>query len=178
MWFSICAPAPGQDDTPAELMRNEGRILACDIDAKRLTNVKELAARLGIGIIETQQLGSSEEAPAGPFDAVLVDVPCSQHRRSGRRPEARWRLKPEGHQPLDDSQSRLLRLAAGASEAGRGGRLTRRAASEPEENGELVRAILTEANRPRQLPGFSVEAEEERRPGQPGRRLLGAAASC
>jgi 16S rRNA (cytosine967-C5)-methyltransferase len=51
--LDLCAAPGGKTTHLAELMRNEGRIIACDIDARRLQTVSTLAQRLCITIIET-----------------------------------------------------------------------------------------------------------------------------
>ena len=81
---------------------------------KRLEPLLASCRRLGISIIETKVLDArhGEEAPPGPFDAVLVDVPCSNTGVLGRRPEARWRLRPDDLRQLVQLQRRLLKSAA------------------------------------------------------------------
>ena len=92
-------------------VRAFAQIIACDIDAKRLDTVMSLARRLKLTIIEPKMLSESVEPPPGPFDAALVDVPCSNTGVLGRRPEVRWRLKPREFEHLIRLQTRLL-LAA------------------------------------------------------------------
>jgi 16S rRNA (cytosine967-C5)-methyltransferase len=156
--LDLCAAPGGKTTHLAELMANRGRIVACDIDQRRLANVTELARRLGIDIIEPCLLGKDEPAPAGPFDAVLVDVPCSNTGVLGRRPEARWRLKPDDLRHLPRLQASLLRQACDRVRPG-GAVVYSTCSIEPEENGELVRSVLS--------PGLELEAEQERRPGLP-----------
>ncbi len=158
--LDLCAAPGGKTTHLAELMDNQGRVIACDADSRRLASVGELAARLGISIIETCPLASDSEPPAGPFDAVLVDVPCSNTGVLGRRPEARWRLKEEDIRHLAGLQARLLRLAIERVKPG-GAIVYSTCSIEPEENGRLVRSVI------RQTTGLELEAEEERRPGLP-----------
>jgi 16S rRNA (cytosine967-C5)-methyltransferase len=161
--LDLCSAPGGKTTHLAELMGNRGRIVACDVDERRLRTVSELAQRLGLGIIETCRLDSAqpdEAAPPGPFDAVLVDVPCSNTGVLGRRPEVRWRLQPEDLRQLVALQERLLHLAAGRVR--RGGVVVYSTCSiEPEENQQLVQTFLN------QRPDFHLEAEEESSPGRP-----------
>jgi 16S rRNA (cytosine967-C5)-methyltransferase len=160
--LDLCAAPGGKSTHLAELMAGQGEVIACDIDESRLASVRELAARLKLSNIQTVRIDPEQGAsiPAGPFDAVLADVPCSNTGVLGRRPEARWRLKPEDIQQLIMVQSRLLRL--GLDRVRPGGVLVYSTCSiEPEENNGIVRRILGER------PGVHLEAEETTAPGQP-----------
>jgi 16S rRNA (cytosine967-C5)-methyltransferase len=160
--LDLCAAPGGKTTHLAESMQDRGRVVACDVDERRLQTVGLLARRLGLTIVETCRLrpGPDEELPPGPFDAVLADVPCSNTGVLGRRPEARWRLRPEDLAELVALQARLLRLAAGAVRPG-GVLVYSTCSIEPEENRDLVRAVLPA------LPDFRPEAEEELVPGRP-----------
>jgi 16S rRNA (cytosine967-C5)-methyltransferase len=160
--LDLCAAPGGKTTHLAELMQDRGRVVACDVDEQRLQTVSLLARRLGLTIVETCRLrpGPDEGLPPGPFDAVLADVPCSNTGVLGRRPEARWRLRPEDLAELVALQARLLRLAAGAVRPG-GVLVYSTCSIEPEENRDLVRAVLPA------LPDFRLEAEEELVPGRP-----------
>jgi 16S rRNA (cytosine967-C5)-methyltransferase len=46
--------------------------------------------------------------PAGSFDRVLLDAPCTGLGALRRRPEVRWRRVPEDVAPLAELQTRLL----------------------------------------------------------------------
>jgi len=82
----------------AALMQNEGRIVALDINARKLALLRELAGRLHATIIETVEADALEKPKADfqcAFDRVLVDVPCSGLGTLRRNPEIKWRLTPE-----------------------------------------------------------------------------------
>jgi 16S rRNA (cytosine967-C5)-methyltransferase len=127
-----------------------------------LRTVAELCRRLGVAIVETCRLHPErhDEPPAGPFDNVLVDVPCSNTGVLGRRPEVRWRLRPEDFRHLVPLQTRLL-LQAGERVRPGGAVVYSTCSIEPEENGAVVRAVL------RGLPELELEVEAEQVPGQP-----------
>ncbi|MFO0925996.1 MAG: 16S rRNA (cytosine(967)-C(5))-methyltransferase RsmB [Gemmataceae bacterium] len=160
--LDLCAAPGGKTTHLAEQMRDEGRLVACDVDDGRLQTVRELANRLGLRCIETVKINPTrrEEVPAGPFDRVLVDVPCSNTGVLGRRPEVRWRLVPEDIRHLTLLQERLLRLAVERTRSG-GVVVYSTCSIEPDENGGLVRRVLAG------LPGATLEAEEESAPGRP-----------
>jgi len=160
--LDLCAAPGGKTTHLAELMRNTGRIVACDVDEARLQTVADLARRLGLSIIETCRVHAvdSADVPPGPFDRVLVDVPCSNTGVLGKRPEARWRLRPEDLRQLVALQTRLLRTAI--KRVRPGGILVYSTCSiEPEENRQVVETVL------KATPDLRLEASENAVPGQP-----------
>jgi len=158
--LDLCAAPGGKTTHLAELMDNRGRITACDIDAKRLGTVTTLCQRLGIKGVESVLLKETEEPPAGPFDAALVDVPCSNTGVLGRRPEVRWRLKPNEFEYLVRLQTRLLIHAAERVKPG-GAVVYSTCSIEPDENQGVVKAVL------RGMRGLKLEAEHDSIPGRP-----------
>ena len=159
--LDLCA-APGTKTTHlAELMENRGRIVACDIRSDRLSLVNKNCRRLGIDVVETALLEESlGNMPAGPFDAILLDVPCSNTGVLGKRPEARWRLLPKDIDELAAIQARLC--ARAIDQLSPGGRLVYSTCSiEPEENRHIVRTLLESCHK------LELLAEHEYLPGRP-----------
>jgi 16S rRNA (cytosine967-C5)-methyltransferase len=160
--LDLCAAPGGKTTHLAELMGNQGRIVACDISEPRLQTLTALAKRLEIGIIETCLLDprQNQEPPLGPFDAVLADVPCSNTGVLGRRPEARWRLGESDLMELVRLQTKLLLWAAERVKPG--GKLVYSTCSiEPQENQQVVRNVL------KAMRFLALKAEKEQRPGAP-----------
>jgi 16S rRNA (cytosine967-C5)-methyltransferase len=160
--WDVCSAPGGKTCHLAAIMQNHGEIIATDIRSDRLEIVDENAARLGVDIIRTQLVDEPGfRLPAGPFDAILVDVPCSNTGVLGKRPEARWRITPDGIEELKNVQANLLgraleRLAAG-------GRLVYSTCSiETAENDQIVRQVL------KYFPNARLAEEEQFIPGQPG----------
>jgi 16S rRNA (cytosine967-C5)-methyltransferase len=160
--LDLCAAPGGKTTHLAELMRDEGRVVACDADARRLQTVTALARRLSLGSVEARVLDPRrpDDLPAGPFDAALVDAPCSNTGVLGRRPEVRWRLRPEALRELVPLQQRLLGLALSRVRPG-GVVVYSTCSALPEENRAVVEAVL------RQQAGLALEADEEAVPGRP-----------
>lgn len=120
--LDMCA-APGTKTTQlAEATRDAARIVATDIDAKRLEKVHENVTRLGlksVTVVPYTQLESPIPNPQSPmtpapgtFDAVLVDAPCSNTGVLARRVEVRHRIRPEAVRKLAQTQRQLLEKAA------------------------------------------------------------------
>ncbi|MFO0848519.1 MAG: hypothetical protein U0871_08185 [Gemmataceae bacterium] len=100
------------------------------------------------------------EPPAGPFDAALVDVPCSNTGVLGRRPEVRWRLRPAEFEELIRLQTRLLFNALDRVKPG-GVVVYSTCSIEPDENGGVVKGVC------QAIRGLTLEAESVAVPGRP-----------
>ncbi|MEW5953514.1 MAG: 16S rRNA (cytosine(967)-C(5))-methyltransferase RsmB [Bacillota bacterium] len=105
------ASAPGGKTTHlAQLMNNQGRIIAYDVHAHKLKLVEDNCQRLGVNIVETR-LGDASNLPlelTARADYVLLDAPCSGLGVLRRRPDARWRKEPGQIEELVSLQQRLL----------------------------------------------------------------------
>jgi 16S rRNA (cytosine967-C5)-methyltransferase len=144
--WDACAAPGGKAGQLAELLElahaaapdsPRGTLLATDASAERLARVEENVRRLGLADVSVapHDLLSDAALPGRPsrgFDAILLDAPCSNTAVLGRRPEARWRLRPETYAERATLQARLL--AAARSQLASGGRLVYCVCSlEPEE---------------------------------------------
>jgi len=111
--LDLCA-APGVKTTQlAEVTNDSARIIATDIDGRRLKMVEENTIRLGISgvsLVAYEQL-EQKAAEVGPFDAILLDLPCSNTGVLAKRVEARYRLNPKAIEQLAKTQMDLLRKA-------------------------------------------------------------------
>jgi 16S rRNA (cytosine967-C5)-methyltransferase len=98
----------------AQMMQNTGTIIATDIDPKRLRKVNDNCQRLGISIVKTVEYDQLPRiiSQIPPFDAVLLDVPCSNTAVLARRPEVRLRITSRAIKSLTKTQSRLLQMGA------------------------------------------------------------------
>jgi 16S rRNA (cytosine967-C5)-methyltransferase len=113
--LDLCA-APGTKTTHlAELTGGEAKIIATDIDGKRLEMVKGNVSRLDLGgcvtVIEYHTLDKYLEKQGG-FDCVLLDAPCSNTGVLARRPEVRHRITQNDIESLAKVQADLFGKAA------------------------------------------------------------------
>ena len=138
--LDFCAAPGGKLTYIAQLMQNQGRLVAHDINPERLRTLQENCARLGITCAET--VSSSEfvqlrSTQRPSFDRVLVDAPCSNTGVMRRRVDLRWRIRLDEITRLRAQQLELLKAATAVLKPG--GRLIYSTCSlEPEENSQLV----------------------------------------
>jgi len=138
----ICAGAGGKTLALAALMKNEGTLIAHDLDRFRLRPIFERLSRAGVTnceVISAQDKGKLEAA--GPFDCVVIDAPCSGSGSWRRKPDAKWRLtQKQFDQRLKDQ---ALVLEKGYALAKPGGTVLYITCSVlPEENTDQVAAFL------------------------------------
>jgi 16S rRNA (cytosine967-C5)-methyltransferase len=138
--LDMCAAPGGKTTMIAQLMRNEGSIVAQDPNNTRRDLVRENCQRLGVTNVQMVHPGVNPRQEK-PFDRILVDAPCSNTGVMRRRIDVRWRLRGEEIDRLRETQSYLLRQ--GARQLRPGGRLVYSTCSiEPEENGDVVKEFL------------------------------------
>lgn len=130
--LDLCAAPGGKTTHLAELMGGKGLVVAVDLP-DRIGLVAESAKRLGLSNIECVAGDGAAVAFREPFDAILVDAPCSNTGVLSRRPDVRWRLKEKDIAGAAAIQRRLLENAARLLRPG--GRVVYSTCSlEPEEN--------------------------------------------
>ena len=132
----LCA-APG--GKTLQLALAGAQVTAVDRVESRMTRLSEnlrrtkLAATIVIADVETWQ--------AGPFDAVLLDPPCSATGTIRRRPDIPWRKTAADIAALSALQARLLDRAIALTRAG-GTLVFCTCSLEPEEGEHLIAAAL------------------------------------
>lgn len=122
----------------AELMNDNGLVVASDISADKLKHARTNAQRLGIScmqFVSSDELKSSFDP--GSFDLVLVDAPCSNTGVLANRPDAKWRIKPHHLQELANKQMAILQRAADFVRPG-GTLIYSTCSIEPTENDDLA----------------------------------------
>src|SRR5262249_58634716 len=83
------------------------------------------------------------EWTGGPFDAVLVDAPCSSTGTIGRHPDIAWLKRPADLTALTALQRRLIECAIALVRPG-GTIVFCTCSLEPEEGEQLIAAVLAD----------------------------------
>ena len=151
--LDFCAAPGGKTTFLAQLMNNQGRIVAQDISGERLKLIRENCTRLGVTCVEPILFSAFSLQPSA-FDRILVDAPCSNTGVMRRRVDSRWRIQPEEILRLQRTQLALLERAAARLKPG-GVLVYSTCSLEPEENQEVVNRFLY------QHTGFKLESERE-----------------
>ena len=160
--LDFCAAPGGKTAQIAWRLAGTGRLVAQEVNPKRLVRLKENLARLRLSSVEAMQtIPQSPNPPIPQFDRVLVDAPCSNTGVLRRRPDARWRWNADHLKQLVALQAQILDAAAPF--VAPGGRLVYSTCSnEPEENGEQVAAFLS------RHPDFAEVARRKSLPFETG----------
>jgi len=119
-WLDLCAGPGGKTAVLGALVRQRGGgVLAIDASEHRTQLVRTSTA----GTPDTVEVAHGDGTTvgrerAGSFTGVLVDVPCTGLGALRRRPEARWRRRPDDVAALAPLQADLLASALSAAAPG------------------------------------------------------------
>ena len=105
-----CAGAGGKALHLAAQMDNKGVIIALDIYANKLKELKRRARRAGAHNLETRHIDSTKiiKKLYNSADRVLIDAPCSGLGVLSRNPDAKWKLQPDFLEKIKKTQQNLL----------------------------------------------------------------------
>ncbi len=108
--LDACAAPGGKTAHLQELAGNRLDLLALDADAKRLERVRQNLQRLALdGSVKAADARATADWWDGrPFDAILLDAPCSASGIVRRHPDVRWLRRPEDIPALARIQAELL----------------------------------------------------------------------
>jgi len=141
--LDACSAPGGKTTHLAEKMKNHGKIIANELYEHKIPLIEESCQRLGIDIVETR-VGDARDLASlysKQMDRVLVDAPCSGLGVLRRKPDARWKKKPEDIEELNKVQLEILESAAQCLKPG--GILVYSTCSiEPEENQGILQSFL------------------------------------
>ena len=137
--LDACAAPGGKSTLLADL--GAAPVVAQDVSPRRARSLLALARRWGAPAVHVIAGDARRPPLAGPFDAVLVDAPCSGLGTLGRNPDIRWRARADDVSRHATRQREIL--DASAALVARGGTLVYAACSlEPEEDEGVVEPFL------------------------------------
>ncbi len=159
--LDACA-APGGKTLILAARNPQARIVACESSPARLAQLRSRLAATA-GRVECRLADATALEEDSAFDLALADVPCSGTGTLGRNPEIRHRLRPEDLSRQAARQRAILRAALRSLRSG--GRVVYSTCSlEPEENEQVIAAVLADHPNARQL-SLAASIESLRRAG-------------
>ena len=108
--IDACAGAGGKTLHLGMLMNNQGRLIAMDVEGRKLGELLKRTQRSGLDIVETkawEELGVLESLK-DTADYLLLDVPCSGTGVIKREPDTKWKLEPEHLDRLKGVQQEII----------------------------------------------------------------------
>ncbi len=138
--LDACAAPGGKAAHIAELMGNEGGVVALESDRKRIGRISENSKRLGTSIIGTV-VGDAAAYKEGTYDRVLIDAPCSGLGVLRRHPDGRWTKTEESLAERAKLQRKILENCAKLVRPG-GVLVYSTCTTEPEENEDIIKWFL------------------------------------
>jgi 16S rRNA (cytosine967-C5)-methyltransferase len=140
--IDLCAAPGGKTTNIAEMMNNDGVIIALDKYEAKLAMIKAAAERLGLRNVQLRATDAMtyEDAPA---DRVLLDAPCSGLGTLAKKPDMKWKRDQLDIVKLAATQRAMLENAGRLLKPG-GVLVYSTCTIEPEENEDLVTAFLTD----------------------------------
>ena len=107
--LDLCA-APG--GKTLQLAAQGWNVTALDISAKRLKLLEENLKRTGLEA-EVIAADAFKWEPEAPFDAILIDAPCTATGTARRHPDVLHRIGPRQIEQMAEVQARLIERASG-----------------------------------------------------------------
>jgi len=142
--LDACAGLGGKTGHLAQLMKNEGIIVAADRNPEKLERLESEMKRLGalnVRAVRSDLERPYDHGPLRRFDRILLDAPCSGLGVLRRNPDAKW---SSSESAIIKSAKRQLRFLKTLSKhVVHGGRLVYAVCStEPEETVSVVKEFL------------------------------------
>ncbi len=111
--LDYCAGGGGKTLALAAAMGGKGRIVAMDIEERRLANAKPRLTKADVHNVELRPLSDDKHRKwlrrqKDKFDIVLVDAPCSSSGTWRRNPDLRWHHYGPKHEEIENIQRDIL----------------------------------------------------------------------
>lgn len=141
--LDLCAAPGGKTTHLADLMADQGSIVAADVSEKRLRALLGNVYRTAHTNILALAADGRRFPPGATFDRILADVPCSGEGMARKKGGRVGRTSPAALKRMTRSQEKLLRRAAELVRPG-GEILYVTCTYAPEENEAVVSRVLSD----------------------------------
>lgn len=113
--LDVCAAPATKTTHIAELMKDQGEIIACDLHAHRVELMENSIKRLNLHCIHTRQLDAEyahEAFECASFDRILVDAPCSGYGVLKRKNDIKVHMESNDMDEIILVQRKILESVA------------------------------------------------------------------
>ncbi len=142
--LDACAAPGGKATHIAQLMRDEGEVVAVELDGGRMGRLRENIRHLGLSSIHAVQTDILEYSLNEPVDRILLDAPCSALGVIRRNPDVKYRHRPQDLLRFRANQLNILRHVSQFLKPG-GIMVYSVCSTEPEEGEDLIKEFLKES---------------------------------
>jgi 16S rRNA (cytosine967-C5)-methyltransferase len=138
--IDLCAAPGGKTTNVAEIMRNDGHVIAVDKYEAKLNLIRTSCDRLGLRNVSFLAADATT-IDVEPVDKVLLDAPCSGLGVLSKKPDIKWKRDIADIHRLTIIQREILENAARFVKPG-GVLVYSTCTTEPEENQDIVQGFL------------------------------------
>ncbi|MCK5762620.1 MAG: 16S rRNA (cytosine(967)-C(5))-methyltransferase RsmB [Clostridiales bacterium] len=141
--LDMCSAPGGKSTHIAQLIEDDGIVVARDISYEKIYKIKENTERLGLKSVKLELKDASilDEESVNAFDRVLLDAPCSGLGIIRRKPDIKWHRQMEDIDNLRKIQLIMLNNAAKYVKIG-GVLVYSTCTIDKKENDEVIKSFL------------------------------------
>lgn len=110
--LDACAAPGGKTTHLAQLMQDEGEIVAVEKDSRRLAQLRENVSTLGLRSVKIVNADAAELEAPETFDRILLDAPCSATGVIRRNPDVKYRYRAADLLAFREKQLHLLKAVS------------------------------------------------------------------
>jgi 16S rRNA (cytosine967-C5)-methyltransferase len=107
--LDACAAPGGKTTHIAQIMKDQGEIIAVDVDPKRIAKLEENLSVMSISSARVVEGDITNLEGLGHFDRILLDAPCSALGTIRRNPDVKYKNRKADLRIFKDKQLSLLR---------------------------------------------------------------------
>jgi 16S rRNA (cytosine967-C5)-methyltransferase len=126
--WDVCAAPGGKTTHLAEIVSDNGFVVASDVDSGRADMISQSCRRLGLNNVATAVVDATSEAAVESglrerglplkYDKILVDAPCSGLGVIAKNADIKWRRRESDIPQMAKRQAEILNVARGFLKSG------------------------------------------------------------
>ncbi|MDI6801081.1 MAG: 16S rRNA (cytosine(967)-C(5))-methyltransferase RsmB [Thermodesulfovibrionales bacterium] len=139
--LDACAAPGGKTTHIAQIMKDNGEIIAVEAEEKRIVRMNENIERLGLKSIKAVHSDIKAIGDIGQFDKILLDAPCSALGVIRKNPDVKYRHSKNAMLRFHENQLEMLNAVSRLLKLG-GIMVYSVCSTEPEEGEDVINKFL------------------------------------